>query len=148
MAGLSDPSPQNAIRLHGEPVTWEKVGLGGGPMAATHELGKHGEQLAVDYLRAAGLKILERNWSCPEGEIDILARDGPVLVVVEVKTRSSRSHGSAFEAVTAAKLARLRSLAARWLKGQSEWFSLIRVDVVALERFAGEFSIRHDKGVS
>ncbi|WP_214413434.1 YraN family protein [Sphaerisporangium fuscum] len=116
-------------------------------MAATHDLGKHGEQLAVDYLRAAGLKILERNWWCAEGEIDILARDGPVLVVVEVKTRSGRSHGTAFEAVTPAKLARLRTLAARWLSGQSQWFSSIRIDVVALERFAGEFSIRHDRGV-
>jgi putative endonuclease len=117
-------------------------------MAATHELGRHGEQLAVDYLRAAGFKILERNWYCPEGEIDILARDGPVLVVVEVKTRSGRSHGTAFEAVTAAKLARLRTLAAKWLSDQPEWFSAIRIDVVALERFAGEFSIRHDRGVS
>ncbi|MCW2881607.1 MAG: hypothetical protein JWQ95_5707 [Sphaerisporangium sp.] len=117
-------------------------------MAATHELGKHGEQLAVDYLRAAGFNILERNWWCPEGEIDILVRDGPVLVVVEVKTRSGRSHGTAFQAVTPAKLARLRTLAAKWLSGQPEWFSSIRIDVVALERFAGEFSIRHDRGVS
>ncbi|WP_424529695.1 YraN family protein [Sphaerisporangium viridialbum] len=117
-------------------------------MAATHELGRHGEQLAVDYLRAAGLQILERNWCCPEGEIDILARDGPVLAVVEVKTRSGRSHGTAFEAVTPAKLARLRTLAARWLSGQPEWFASVRIDVIALERFAGEFSIRHDRGVS
>ncbi|MET8158093.1 YraN family protein [Sphaerisporangium sp. NPDC005289] len=117
-------------------------------MAMAHELGRHGEQLAVDYLRAAGLRILERNWCCPEGEIDILGREGPVLVVVEVKTRSGRSHGSAFEAVTAAKLAKLRTVAARWLSGQSEWFSSIRIDVIALERFAGEFSIRHDRGVS
>jgi putative endonuclease len=117
-------------------------------MAPTHELGKHGEQLAVDYLRAAGLQILERNWCCSEGEIDILAREGPVLAVVEVKTRSGRSHGSAFEAVTPAKLARLRILAAKWLSDQSERFSSIRIDVVALERFAGDFSIRHDRGVS
>ncbi|MEU9886437.1 YraN family protein [Sphaerisporangium sp. NPDC051011] len=117
-------------------------------MAAAHELGRYGEQLAADYLRAAGFKIIDRNWSCHEGEIDILARDGSALVVVEVKTRSGRSHGTAFEAVTPAKLARLRTLAARWLNGQTEWFSAIRIDVVALERFAGEFSIRHDRGVS
>ncbi|GII80533.1 UPF0102 protein [Sphaerisporangium rufum] len=116
-------------------------------MTSARELGRQGEQLAADYLRAAGLRIIERNWSCPEGEIDILARDGPVLVVVEVKTRSGRSHGTAFEAVTPAKLARLRGLAARWLKGRPEWFSAVRVDVVALERFAGDFAIRHDRGV-
>ncbi|GGL15602.1 UPF0102 protein [Sphaerisporangium melleum] len=117
-------------------------------MTMAHELGKYGEMLAADYLGAAGLQILERNWCRPEGEIDILAREGPVLVVVEVKTRSGRSHGSAFEAVTPAKVARLRGLAARWLRDQSEWFSAIRVDVVALERFAGEFSIQHHRGVS
>src|SRR4051794_20738617 len=129
-------------------MPYAMVGAGGGPMTMAHELGRYGEQLAVDYLRAAGLKILERNWSCPEGEIDILAREGPVLVVVEVKTRSGRSHGSAFEAVTSAKIAKLRTVSARWLSGQREWFSSVRIDVVALERFAGEFSIRHDRGVS
>ncbi|MFF5209880.1 YraN family protein [Streptosporangium sp. NPDC000396] len=116
-------------------------------MAAKDELGKHGEQIAADYLLAHDMQILDRNWRCPGGEIDVIAREGRTLVVVEVKTRSSRSHGTAFEAVTDAKLARLRVLASKWLKAQGEWFDSVRIDVIALERFAGDFVIRHERGV-
>ncbi|GAA3414687.1 YraN family protein [Streptosporangium vulgare] len=116
-------------------------------MAAKDELGKHGEQIAVDYLLAHDLQILDRNWRCPDGEIDIVAREGRTLVAVEVKTRSGRSHGTAFEAVTNAKVARLHRLAAGWLAGRQESFDAIRVDVVALERFAGDFVVRHERGV-
>ncbi|WP_067184136.1 YraN family protein [Microtetraspora niveoalba] len=117
-------------------------------MAAKDELGRQGEELAAEFLRSRGIPVLARNWRCKEGEIDIVARDGGVLVVVEVKTRSGRSHGTAFEAVGRAKLHRLRSLAARWLAGQGERFDSVRVDVIALERFAGDFAIRHERGVS
>ncbi|HET8601543.1 MAG TPA: YraN family protein [Segeticoccus sp.] len=116
-------------------------------MAAKDRLGRRGEQLAADFLEAGGMRILARNWRCSQGEIDILARDGDTLVVVEVKTRSGRSHGTAFEAVTLEKLRRLRRLAGRWLAGRSETFGAIRVDVVALERFAGDFAVRHERGV-
>ena len=57
-------------------------------MATKDELGKHGEQVAVDYLLAHDMQILDRNWRCPDGEIDVVAREGRTLVVVEVKTRS------------------------------------------------------------
>ncbi|MGW4421181.1 YraN family protein [Streptosporangium sp. NPDC004631] len=120
-------------------------------MAAKDELGKHGEQIAVDYLLAHDMQILDRNWRCSDGEIDVVAREGRTLVVVEVKTRSGRTHGTALEAVTWAKLARLRRLATRW-RGERcdrcERFDAIRVDVVALERFAGDFVIRHERGMS
>ncbi|GGO83441.1 YraN family protein [Nonomuraea cavernae] len=115
-------------------------------MAARNALGRHGEQLAVDYLTSEGMTIIERNWRCSHGEIDIIAEDGPALVVVEVKTRSGRSHGTALESVRPAKLARLRLLAARWLAGQPRTFPVVRVDVVALERFAGDYSLRHVRG--
>src|SRR5688572_8095437 len=110
-------------------------------MAAKDELGKHGEQVAVDYLLAHDLQILDRNWRCPDGEIDVVAREGRTLVAVEVKTRSGRSHGTAFEAVTDAKIARLRRIAARWLAERQDRFDAIRVDVIALERFAGNFVV-------
>ncbi|WP_327102191.1 YraN family protein [Nonomuraea glycinis] len=117
-------------------------------MAARNELGRHGEQLAAAYLQAEGMTIIERNWRCRYGEIDIIAEDGPSLVVVEVKTRSSSSHGTALESVRPAKVARLRVLAARWLAGQPRVFAGVRVDVIALERFAGDFSLRHVRGAS
>ncbi|MFI7445720.1 YraN family protein [Nonomuraea indica] len=116
-------------------------------MAAKNDLGRHGEQLAVDYLEAEGMKIIERNWRCRHGEIDVIAEDGSTLVVVEVKTRSGRSHGTALEAVRPAKLSRLRLLAATWLASQPRTYPTVRVDVIALERFAGDYSLRHVRGV-
>lgn len=116
-------------------------------MATKNELGRHGEQLAVDYLLSNGMRVLARNWRCRYGEIDVVAEDGPDLVVVEVKTRSSRSHGSALESVRPAKVARLRMLAAKWLATQSRYYDTIRIDVIALERFAGSFSLNHVRGV-
>ncbi|MFC4114629.1 YraN family protein [Nonomuraea zeae] len=110
------------------------------------ELGKQGEQVAATYLEAEGLKIIDRNWRCRHGEIDIIAEEGTALVVVEVKTRSGRSHGTALESVRPAKLARLRMLAARWLATQPRTFDTVRVDVIALERFAGDFALRHVRG--
>ncbi|MEV4244926.1 YraN family protein [Streptosporangium canum] len=116
-------------------------------MAAKDELGRHGEQVAVDYLLAHDMQILDRNWRCPDGEIDVVAREGRALVVVEVKTRSGRTHGTAFEAVTVVKLARLRRLTGRWLAERCERFDSVRIDVIALERFAGDLVIRHERGV-
>ncbi|MGI5491868.1 YraN family protein [Microtetraspora malaysiensis] len=116
-------------------------------MAAKDKLGRQGEELAAEFLRSRGLSVLARNWRCKAGEIDIVARDGRALVVVEVKTRSGRSHGTAYEAIGQTKLRRLRSLAARWLAEQDERFESIRIDVIALERFAGDFAIRHERGV-
>ncbi|MEO3875121.1 YraN family protein [Nonomuraea sp. B12E4] len=110
------------------------------------ELGKRGEQIAGAYLQAEGMRIIERNWRCRHGEIDIIAEEGPTLVVVEVKTRSGRSHGTALESVRPDKLARLRMLAAKWLATQPQAFETIRVDVIALERFAGDFALRHVRG--
>ena len=78
-------------------------------------VGRFGEQLAVRHLEAAGLRILDRNWRCAEGEIDIVAADGDTLVVCEVKTRSGTGFGDPAEAVVGAKAARLRRLALRWL---------------------------------
>jgi putative endonuclease len=116
-------------------------------MAAKDELGRHGEELAVGFLRAQGLQILDRNWRCRDGEIDVLACDGATLVLVEVKTRSGRTHGTALEAVRPAKLARLRLLAGRWLAAQPHRFGSVRIDVVALERFGEGYAIRHERGV-
>ncbi|WP_188190793.1 YraN family protein [Nonomuraea sp. SYSU D8015] len=115
-------------------------------MAAKDELGKQGEQVAVTYLEAEGMRIIDRNWRCRHGEIDIIAEEGPNLVVVEVKTRSGRSHGTALESVSRTKLARLRMLAATWLSTQPRTFDAVRVDVIALERFAGDFALRHVRG--
>ncbi len=102
-------------------------------MRATDGLGAHGEQIAERHLSAAGFFILERNWRCSAGEIDIVARDGDVLVVCEVKTRSGATFGSPLEAVTPAKARRLRRLALMRLARENAWRpAAIRVDVVGI----------------
>ena len=107
-------------------------------MRAKDRLGRDGEDLAVRHLAAAGLDVLERNWRCREGEIDVVAREGDVLVVVEVKTRTSNRYGTPLESVTPRKLARLRRLAVQWMYDHGcAWARLIRVDVIGIVHAPG-----------
>ncbi|GAA3766190.1 YraN family protein [Streptomyces chiangmaiensis] len=86
-------------------------------MNARGALGRYGEELAARRLTAAGMTILERNWRCGRiGEIDIVARDGDVLVVCEVKTRRGGRFEHPMAAVTPVKAERLRGLAERWVQ--------------------------------
>jgi putative endonuclease len=103
-------------------------------MQTKDAIGQYGEDLAVRHLTEAGLAILDRNWRCKAGEIDILAREGDVLVVCEVKTRSGPGFGSPLEAVTALKARRLRRLAALWLSERQLSIPEVRFDVVAVIR--------------
>ncbi|MGH8963581.1 MAG: YraN family protein [Jatrophihabitantaceae bacterium] len=114
-------------------------------------VGRFGEDLAARHLSEAGLDVLERNWRCPEGELDIVARDGSVLAFIEVKTRSTLAYGDGAEAVTAVKAARIHRLAMRWLDEHRAprrlgWPEL-RFDVVSIVRLApGGPSVRHLRG--
>ena len=78
-------------------------------------VGGYGERCAVRHLIEAGLRPVARNWRCPSGEIDIVAWDGPVLVICEVKTRRNHDFGTPAEAVVRHKARRLRRLAVAWL---------------------------------
>lgn len=101
-------------------------------MAAKDELGREGERIAERFLVDAGLDILDRNWRCSMGEVDLVARDGDETVFVEVKTRTSVAYGHPLEAVTPAKLARLYRLAREWCTAHGIPRRRIRVDVVAI----------------
>ncbi|TCJ00299.1 YraN family protein [Aeromicrobium sp. IC_218] len=100
--------------------------------ARNKALGGYGERVAADHLVAQGMVILARNWTCRYGEIDLVARDGSTLVVCEVKTRTSETHGSPFEAVSATKAARLRRLASHWLEVHDLHPPAVRIDVVSV----------------
>lgn len=117
-------------------------------MRAKDALGRRGEQVAVEYLQRAGFRILDRNWRCADGEIDIVAAERRVLVVCEVKTRSGTGFGTPAEAVTRVRRSRLRRLAARWLIAHGVLFDEVRIDVLGLvvDR-AGKFTIEHVRGV-
>jgi len=114
---------------------------------AKDALGRQGEQLAAEYLQRAGFRILDRNWRCVEGEIDIVAVDRRVLVACEVKTRSGTGYGTPLEAITWKKRKRLRRLAISWV-AHGVLFDEVRVDVVAvLKSQSGDFTIEHIRGV-
>ena len=101
-------------------------------MSTTSELGAHGEQIAAAYLTDSGLRLLDRNWRCREGELDLVAREGDALVFCEVKTRRAVGYGHPVEAVTPAKQRRLRTLAHRWLAAHDEHAPELRFDVVGV----------------
>ena len=118
-------------------------------MRAKDALGKYGEELAVRHLERSGLVVLDRNWRCRHGEIDIVARDGATLVVCEVKTRRSEAFGTPIEAVTPYKLKRLRRLAMLWLDDHQTHLPGVRIDVVGIvQPIAGPPSLVHLRGVS
>jgi putative endonuclease len=115
---------------------------------AKDTLGRNGEQAAAEYLERAGLRILDRNWRCADGEIDIVAAERRILVICEVKTRSSGQFGSPLEAITRSKQARLRRLAVRWLIAHGVLFDEVRIDVIGLVGDpAGGYQIEHVRGV-
>jgi len=101
-------------------------------MRAKDAVGRYGEDVAERHLLAAGWRVLDRNWRCRDGELDLVGMDGDELVVVEVKTRRSGTYGSPAEAVTRLKLARVRRLAAQWLAAHDVRAASVRIDVIAV----------------
>jgi putative endonuclease len=99
---------------------------------AQDAVGAYGERVAARVLAEAGMVLLDRNWRCPTGELDLVARDGPTIVFCEVKTRRSAAFGAPVEAVTAIKVRRLRALAARWLAAHPGVRGPVRFDVVSV----------------
>lgn len=101
-------------------------------MAAKDELGRRGERLVERHLLARGYRLIERNWRCRHGEIDLVMRDGDSVVFVEVKTRTSTAYGHPFEAITPAKLSRMRRLAGLWCEAHPRERGRVRLDAVAV----------------
>lgn len=111
-------------------------------------MGGYGEAHAARFLVELGMVLLDRNWRCELGEVDLVLRDGPVLVFCEVKTRATEAFGSPLEAVTPAKVGRLRKVAARWLHEHGVRADDVRLDVVGvLLQGAGPGRIEHVRGV-
>ena len=123
-------------------------------MRVKDAVGRFGEDVAARELAAAGLTILERNWRVKQvagsdvrGELDIIAREGSALVIVEVKTRSGTGYGSPAEAVTADKVRRVRRLAAAWLAANpGQRHATVRFDVVSVVRGRGGVVVEHLRG--
>lgn len=110
-------------------------------------LGRRGEEIAAEHLAAQGFEILERNWRCRFGELDIIAADGGDVVFVEVKTRSGTLMANVAEAVTMNKLTRMRRLAQLWLADSERRWHGIRFDVVGVHVTDEEHHLQHLVGV-
>lgn len=108
------------------------------------DVGRAGEQAAARFLKSAGYKIIERNYKCPLGEIDIIARDREVVVFVEVKTLSTDSEADPEVHVNTPKMRQIEKTARAWLSSKREPDIACRFDVVSVVMpQSGEPKIRH-----
>ncbi|MFB7676297.1 YraN family protein [Kitasatospora purpeofusca] len=165
-------APASAPTEPAPPVTALPAPAGAGPARLGNTgLGRYGESVAARRLAEEGLRILDRNWRCVEGELDIVALDGDTVAVCEVKTRSERSFQQPSEAIDAIKADRLRRLAERWMSerwpghfarlagpeyrpGATDppWAPVppggVRIDLVAvINRVRGAATVDHLRGV-
>ncbi|MCL2761495.1 MAG: YraN family protein [Desulfuromonadales bacterium] len=108
-------------------------------------VGMLGEEIAADFLKKAGLKVLARNYRCKAGEIDIIAKDKKTVVFVEVKTRRTADFGLPQYAVTEFKKRQISKAALTWLGVNSMLDSPARFDVVAIMIKDGIPEIEHIK---
>src|SRR6476659_679437 len=121
---------------------------GAATAAARQALGAYGERLAERHLVGQGMVLLDRNWRCEVGEIDLVLREGDVLVVCEVKTRSGVEFGTPHEAVTDTKLERLIRLAERWREEHGVHPRDVRIDLVGIVRpRRGPSVVEHVRGL-
>ncbi|GIE93617.1 YraN family protein [Paractinoplanes rishiriensis] len=93
-------------------------------------VGAYGERVAAEHLQDLGLVVLDRNWRCPDGELDLVLRDGDAIVFCEVKTRRGTGFGTPAESIGPRKVRKLRQLANRWLAGSGLRARELRFDVV------------------
>lgn len=101
-------------------------------------LGRRGEDYAVKYLDSLGWSVVDRNWRCKQGELDIVAVDADQTVVfVEVKTRAGTGYGSPLESITWKKAHTLRGLAIAWLKEHDLRAPRIRIDAIGIVKRPG-----------
>lgn len=110
-------------------------------------IGRRGEAAAAAYLQRIGMTVVERNWRCQSGEIDIVALDEQVLVLVEVKTRTTSAKGTPEESVTPAKQRKLVRLAEAYITASGIESPEIRFDVVGIVPIAEDRALlRHHRG--
>ena len=118
------------------------------PSGRRQALGRYGESVAARHLTEQGMVLLDRNWRCEAGEIDLVLREGDVLVVCEVKTRVSDVCGTPHEAVTADKLERLKRLALLWAEAHQVRPAETRIDLVAVHKAQrGAATVEHVPGL-
>jgi putative endonuclease len=114
----------------------------------TNPIGKKGEDIAVEYLKKKGYKVIERNFRKGYGEIDIVAIKNNVLVFVEVKTRTSETFGTPFESITSWKLKPLIKTAQYYSMIHPELPNELRIDAISVVLEGLKESIEHLENIS
>jgi len=112
-----------------------------------HIIGKQGEEIAENYLKKLNYKILEKNFYCKQGEIDIIALDNKQIVFIEIKTRSNANYGLPSEAVTQKKINSLYKTAEYFLYIRNLEKEDVRIDVIEIYMKDNKFKINHLKQV-
>ena len=114
---------------------------------AAHAWGSRGEDLAHRFLQKLGYRVVARNWRAEDGsgELDLVAWDGPTLVVIEVKTRATSEHGSPEESIDAVKRRHLIRTAVRYAREADVSLDRMRFDIVSV-LFEKSVAIEHVKG--
>lgn len=116
-------------------------------MNTNNAVGKYGEDRASEFLERQGYQVIDRNWRCNIGEIDIVARDHDCLVFAEVKTRTRVGFGHPFEAITGAKIQKMRQLVGEWCRANKIASVQVRLDAISVLLTSGRVHIEHLKQV-
>lgn len=116
-------------------------------MYIRHEIGRLGENLAVKYLEGLNYKILERNFECRQGEIDIIAKDNLELVFIEVKTRTSLKYGTPAEAVNSFKQKHLIRAVEYYLYSRHLEEEFVRLDIIEVYMSKNKYRLSHIKQI-
>lgn len=111
------------------------------------QVGKYGEDRACEFLERLGYQVIDRNWRCGVGEIDIVAKDQNSLVFAEVKTRTRVGFGHPFEAITSSKIRTMRQLVSEWCTANQSPGSHVRLDAISVLLTGGKVHIEHLKQV-
>ncbi len=112
------------------------------------QVGKTGEDLATRYLEKLGYDIIQRNYKCKTGEIDIIAKDNKTIVFVEVKTRSSQIFGNPAESIGSKKLSSIIKALQFWLLINNKTQDDIRVDAIEVNFESGDYKLNHIKNIT
>ena len=147
-AGYPQETPAGYPQILCRPFRWwAGSGERGGMTRLTNAVGAYGERVAMRTLALAGMAILDRNWRCAEGELDLVARDANLIVFCEVKTRRGGWFGVPIEAIDHTKVRRLRAAAARWLAAHPRERGELRFDVISvLPQRTGPPKVEHIMG--
>ena len=117
-------------------------------MRVKEALGAAAIEAVIGYLQGCGFEILDKGWTCPAGEIAVVAVERRTLVACEVRVRAGTRHGTPLDVMSTGRKRQLRAAAAAWLAAHGMRYDRIRVDVVGLLQESGGFTLEHVREVA